>query len=94
LAPSLGVPGIVLLPVAPSDARVGEHHDAGLRAVDSSLPRSLLGERLAVVVLGRVLADAPDVALASCAYHSDVSSTSVPPSVTVSRTTTRCVPSR
>src|SRR4051812_2681186 len=55
---------VVLLAVAAPDSRMREHHDARLGAVAARLPRTRLGHGLAVVVLGRVLAHVPDVALA------------------------------
>jgi hypothetical protein len=57
------VAGIALLAIAATDARMGEHHDPRPGAVHAGLPRALLGHRLAVLVLGRVLAEVPDVAL-------------------------------
>jgi hypothetical protein len=50
-----------LLVVTLTDGRLREHDHAGLRTADARLPRSLGRGDLAVGVLGRVLAEVPDV---------------------------------
>src|SRR5712691_1411846 len=57
----LGVARVVLLAIDVPDARIGFHHDAGLRAFDSGLPRPVAANPLAVDEVRRVLAEVPDV---------------------------------
>ena len=54
----------VLLPVAHARLRPRRNDDAGLRAVDSGLEGALRRDGLAVLVLGRGLAQVPDVSAA------------------------------
>src|SRR5919106_5919174 len=64
LARVLRLAGVVLLPVGHSDLGVRRHDDARLGAVDAGLPRAARADDLAVLVLLRILAEVPDVAVA------------------------------
>src|SRR5215211_8523048 len=57
----LGVASVELLSVRLADHRLAEHRDPGLRTIDARLPGPFRGDDLAVLVLGRVLAEVPDV---------------------------------
>jgi len=83
----LGLAGDVLLPVDDAGLRRTGQGDAGHRAVDAGLEGARAGGQLAVLELGGVLAEVPDVPVRSWAYQSKVSSTTTPSSLTVSRTT-------
>ena len=52
---------VVLLAIGHPDLGVGGHDDSGLGAVHACLERAAAADPLAVLVLGRVLAEVPDV---------------------------------
>src|SRR3954469_843213 len=60
----LGLAPVVLLAIGQADPRVRGEDDSRVGAVDACLPRAFLRLGLSVLVLGRVLAEVPEVALA------------------------------
>src|SRR5918995_2106403 len=58
----LGLALVVLLPVGHAVLGIGWHDDPGLRPVDAGLERARPRRHLAVLILGGVLAQVPDVA--------------------------------
>ena len=63
LADVFGLALVELLAVGVAGLGGGEHDDPGQRPIDAGLPRSVRRRDLAVLVLGRLLAQVPDVAL-------------------------------
>ena len=63
LRPVLGLARVVLLPVGHADLRLGGEQDARQRSVDARLPGARVAGGLAVLELGRVLAEVPEVAV-------------------------------